>query len=127
MLKVLLGIADALGAVETVKTVKDSIQKKNKKDDIGKKYDDGKPKWHLLPIDEMTDVVKVLTFGANKYGDDNWKNVKPITRYTDATFRHLGAFVNGEWLDQESKLPHLAHAISNILFMMWHYKKEGRA
>ena len=33
----------------------------------GKKYDQMKPKWHLLPMNEINEVVKVLTFGAEKY------------------------------------------------------------
>ena len=42
---------------------------------LGVKYDSDKPKWNLLPWDELEDVVKVLTFGAKKYAPDNWKFV----------------------------------------------------
>lgn len=36
----------------------------------GRKNDriDGKPRWELLPIEVMEEVVKVYTFGAEKYG-----------------------------------------------------------
>ena len=36
----------------------------------GRKDDHGKPRWDLLPWDEVEDVVKVLTKGAVKYEDD---------------------------------------------------------
>ena len=37
----------------------------------GRKDDDGKPRWDLLPFAEAEEVVKVLTYGARRYGDHN--------------------------------------------------------
>ena len=38
----------------------------------GRKDDAGKLRWSLIPTQALEDVVKVLTYGARKYGDDNW-------------------------------------------------------
>lgn len=85
----------------------------------GVKDDSLKLRWNLLPTNSIEEVVKVLTFGGNKYGDDNWKlvpNHKP--RYFSAAMRHIWAWMKGETHDPESGYHHLAHAIASILFLM---------
>jgi len=87
--------------------------------DVGKKYDDGKPKYSLIPPLVMPEYVAVLTFGAAKYGDHNWRLVAPLQdRYYDAMMRHLEAYRSGELLDGESGKHHLAHAMCCLSFMM---------
>lgn len=86
----------------------------------GIKHDSGKPLWNLLPWKQTEDVVKVLTFGAGKYTSDNWKKVEPYKdRYFSAAMRHITAWKNGERIDPETNLPHLAHVICCLLFIMW--------
>jgi len=87
---------------------------------VGRKFDGDKPRWDLLPWREVEQVVEVLTLGAVKYEDDNWKKVGPKTRYVAATFRHVIARIKGEVIDTESGKPHLACAICNLLFLLWH-------
>ena len=61
-----------------------------------------------------------MEFGAAKYGQDNWQRVPEARqRYFDAAMRHLLAWWDGERLDAESGLPHLAHAGCCILFLLW--------
>lgn len=83
----------------------------------GKKYDKEKDRWDLLPIEPIEQVVKVLTMGANKYGPNNWRGVES-ERYYAALLRHLTAWRKGEMNDSESGLSHLAHAMTNIIFLM---------
>ncbi len=86
----------------------------------GIKYDTSKPRWSLLPIGTMEEVIKVLEYGANKYAPDNWKKVPQMEiRYYDAAMRHIDAYWKGEYLDEESGQPHLAHAVCCLLFLMW--------
>ena len=85
----------------------------------GRKFDNGKPRWSLLPMQEVEDIVKVLTTGAKKYSDGNWMHVRPTSRYIDALYRHLSAWLDGEANDQEDGHSHLAHATCNLLFLMW--------
>ena len=85
----------------------------------GIKYDNEKPRWDLLPLDAVEPIVQVLTFGARKYKTNDWKNVRPTSRYVSAAMRHLKAYQAGEMIDQESGLPHLAHAMTNLVFLTW--------
>ena len=38
----------------------------------GLKLDFDKLRWDLLPIECVEEIVRVLTFGAKKYDDNNW-------------------------------------------------------
>ena len=86
---------------------------------LGMKFDDGKPMWRLLPFRELREVVDILTFGVKKYAIDNWKKVTPPERYIDAAFRHFTSWIEGEKIDPETGKSHLAHAVCNLLFLMW--------
>ena len=86
----------------------------------GFKHDDGKPMWQLLPMGQVEEVVKVITMGAKKYAPGNWKAVPDArNRYIGAAYRHLASVQKGEDKDSESGLSHLAHAVCNLLFVMW--------
>lgn len=90
-----------------------------KEQKIGIKYDIGKPRYGLLPAFALEEVVKVLTVGAQKYSDENWKLVKDgKKRYFDGLMRHSWAWLRGEKLDPETGLHHLAHAVCNLLFLI---------
>lgn len=85
-----------------------------------KKFDTDKPRWDLLPFKVLEPVVRVLTFGAKKYGDNNWQDLPAFeSRYTAAFLRHFAAWQNGEKIDQESEQAHIAHAICNLIFLLW--------
>ena len=91
----------------------------------GLKYDTGKLRWDLLPMECIEDVVKILSFGSTKYGDNNWQNVTPFEeRYFAALMRHIVSWRNGEKIDPESGLSHLAHAMCNIVFLSWNEKHK---
>ena len=85
-----------------------------------KKKDHGKPMWDLLPWKQVGYVVDVITFGAAKYGPNQWQTVKDAkSRYYAAVMRHIVGWKTGELIDKESKKPSLAHAICCLLFLMW--------
>lgn len=87
---------------------------------LGRKYDGEKPRYDLVPWEPFDDVVKVLTYGAQKYAPNNWQYVKGARwRYLAAAFRHLVARARGERLDTETGLPHTAHAMCCLLFLGW--------
>lgn len=86
----------------------------------GIKHDQDKDRWDLLPWVCIREVVRVLTFGARKYKDNNWQQVEnPRQRYFAAAHRHLFEWECGQEKDHESTLPVLAHAICNLLFLLW--------
>jgi hypothetical protein len=92
-----------------------------------KKYDSGKPMVQLVESWFILEIAKVMTFGAKKYGENNWKGVggDPMRTY-GSTMRHLLAYHGGKIDDPESGLPHLAHAATEIMFTMYYEKKLGR-
>jgi hypothetical protein len=77
-----------------------------------------KVRFELLPLDALTMVAKVLTFGAYHYGDRNWESGFSWSRCIGSTWRHFIKWVMGEEYDDESNLHHLAHAIANLLFLL---------
>ena len=89
----------------------------NEENHTGIKHDQGKPRFALMPPLAELEVVKVLSFGADKYSPDNWRKVDPI-RYGDAAGRHINAHRRGETADAESRLHALAHAICCLMFQL---------
>lgn len=86
----------------------------------GLKFDAAKPRWDLLPLSSVEEIVKVLTFGASKYSDDNWQLVpEKERRYFAAALRHLQEWQSGNKIDKESGLPTLAHAACCLIFLIW--------
>lgn len=85
----------------------------------GVKYDEGKLRFDLVPINAVTELAKVLSFGAAKYAPNGWQKVEdPINRYYAALLRHLFAWRAGEKIDPESGLSHLSHVITNVVFLL---------
>ena len=88
----------------------------------GKKYDSGKPMMGLIPPLAEVELAKVLTFGAEKYGADNWRQVPDAQRrYMDAALRHLNSVRSGNLKDTGdggSGLSNLAHAAACIMFLL---------
>lgn len=88
--------------------------------DKGIKYDSGKLRYDLLPPEAIKEIVRVITFGAEKYGDYNWQLLSDFhSRYIAAAMRHIEAYRMGNHVDEESGLLHLAHAATNIIFLIW--------
>ena len=87
----------------------------------GRKFDGNKLEYGLIPPLALKEMVRVLTFGAQKYERDNWKVVpESKRRYFDALQRHLWAWKEGEQLDPESGIHHLAHAMCCLMFLYEH-------
>ena len=84
--------------------------------DAGIKHDDGKLRYDLIPPRALEGLVKVLTFGANKYTSNGWKTVEK-ERYIAAAMRHFEAYRLGELNDPESGLPHMYHVMCCITFI----------
>ena len=86
----------------------------------GMKFDSDKPRHSLLPKGAVNSVIEVLEFGAKKYSANNWQEVENAKeRYYNAAMRHIDLWWNGEKLDSETNIHHLAHAATNLFFLMW--------
>ena len=93
----------------------------------GRKYDDGKLRYDLIPSECMEVLARILTYGANKYEANNWQNLEDYyNRYYAANERHIQKWRQGEDYDQESGELHLAHAFTNVCFLLWKKLKENK-
>lgn len=100
-----------------VATAKKNTQQKNLRC-VGKKFDDGKLRVDLLPSEALFEVAKVLTFGAGKYGEHNWRQGIEWSRVYAAAQRHMMKWNAGQTYDDETGINHLAHACANLLFLL---------
>lgn len=102
----------------------------------GIKHDSDKPRLELLDPDFLTEVAKVMTFGAKKYEANNWRKGLEVSRCLGACLRHVLAVVKGEDKDPESGMSHMAHATCCLMFVYTmlrtrpelddRYKPEGK-
>jgi len=106
------------------KKTKKKVATKMKKQELteGTKYDAGKPRFELIPTYPIRMLAAVYTMGAKKYADENWRQGIAWGRIYGALQRHLTAFWEGENLDPESGLPHLAHAMWGCVTLLWYSK-----
>lgn len=83
------------------------------------RFNDGKLEWSLVDFKSLEPMVRVLEMGAKKYSRDNWRKGLETTKIVESTLRHLFAFLDGENLDKESQLSHVAHAQCNLMFLQY--------
>lgn len=85
----------------------------------GCKLDTEKPRMDLIDPYAEEQLAKVLTFGAKKYADHNWRKGIAMSRLIAACHRHLNAINRGEDNDAETGLPHAAHIMCEAMFIVW--------
>ena len=78
----------------------------------------GKLRVDLVPLDAQEQYVRVLAYGAKKYGVNNWRRGLPWVEVAASLERHVMQWMSGEANDAESALPHLAHAMCNAAFIL---------
>ena len=66
----------------------------------------------LVPPEAILEVGKVLSQGAVKYGENNWKLIK-TNEHINHAISHLYAYLAGDMSDE-----HLAHATCRLLFAL---------
>lgn len=86
---------------------------------LADRHNTGKLQWHLVDMKSLEPMVQVLMFGANKYAAFNWCKGSNYTLLLDSLQRHINAFTSGEDLDPESGLPHIGHALCNLMFLSY--------
>jgi hypothetical protein len=82
------------------------------------KHDADKPRMDLLPPEALVAVAQVLTLGARKYSDHNWRKATNWGRYSAAAMRHIVAWQGGEDFDPETGMSHLSHATACLMFLI---------
>jgi hypothetical protein len=84
----------------------------------GQKHDQEKVPLQLLPGKALIEIGKVLGHGAKKYDAWNWTKGIAFSRIIGAVLRHVIAFNEGEDLDPETGLSHIAHVACECLFLL---------
>ena len=90
-----------------------------------KKDDKNKVRLGLVEREYVEGIAKVLGFGAEKYGTNNWKlgtSEEDILRLKDSLLRHTLAYAHGEELDPETNLSHAYHISCNAMFLDYIYR-----
>jgi hypothetical protein len=78
-----------------------------------------KPQLHLVPAVLTEQAAAALATGATRYGIRNFRATKVrASTYVSALMRHLDAWREGEDLDPESGLSHLAHVAANVAILL---------
>jgi len=91
----------------------------------GIKNDSGKRQWWYMDSfwPDLEEIVDVLEYGDSKYPAEdgsNWKRLDyPQRRFNDALLRHMKEHRVGNKIDPETGKSHLAHLITNALFLMY--------
>lgn len=113
------GVVDELGNALYIDENGDALAKVNGiSKDQSAKADKGKLELSLVNPQLVKAVAEVRMYGTEKYGDsENWRKVEP-KRYVDALYRHLLAYIEGNEVDEESGLSHLAHMACNLSFLL---------
>ncbi len=88
----------------------------------GYKLDKGKLPLQLLSTEALNRITEVMQFGAKKYAPNAWRDGMHWSRLIGAALRHLTAFNDGEDLDEESGLSHLAHLACCTMFLLEYEK-----
>ena|SRR5688500_1692624 len=79
---------------------------------------------HSGPVIETSEAVAELIFrmcqvlisGDEKYGVGTYMDI-PLEKFLGALNRHLGSHLKGDFMDPETHLPHIAHAMANLVLI----------
>lgn len=93
---------------------------------VAGRADAGKRILHTIDPEMMQAWGRVLAFGAQKYHQRNFMVAPGMAwgRVYDSLQGHLLKFWAGEWLDEESGEPHLAHVLCNLQFLWTYHEHE---
>jgi hypothetical protein len=93
----------------------------------GARYNNGKPRLSLIPMVTLYDEARVWEYGQKKYKAWNWAKGMDWSVPFECAMRHMAKWQAGEENDEESGLPHLAHAMCNLRMLTLYSKtfKEG--
>ena len=88
----------------------------------GARYNAGKPDMSLIPLCTLEDEAKVWAYGKQKYAAWNWAKGMDWSVPLACALRHIAKWQAGEENDEESGLPHLAHAMCNLRMLTLYAK-----
>ena len=87
-----------------------------------RKKSEGKPNMNKLYGSFLREMARGFDYGDNKYGKNNWHVYGDPTELISASQRHIYQFSDGEEIDIDSGLSHLALSSNNNMMLYWHLK-----
>lgn len=90
----------------------------------GRKDDQGKLPYDLIPPELLEATAAVLRFGAAKYEPRNWEKGMAWSRPFAALMRHMWEWWKGNDIDPETGMNHLWHAACCIAFLISYEMRE---
>jgi hypothetical protein len=84
---------------------------------FGKRFNKGKVRYELVPVNGVKLAAKVFAYGAEKYGEDNWRKGLSWKQTLASLERHLVQLKECEDIDLESNHETLGHLICNALML----------
>jgi len=93
-----------------------------KEKEEAKRYNEGKIRYDLIDDYAIEQMAKVLTEGAKKYDEQNWRKGMKWSKAEASFKRHIASYKEGEDFDPETGLYHLSHAMVNLMFMVNYYR-----
>ena len=104
--------------------------KHNIRKDLGRKDDQGKKRFDLIPVLPLWLLAEVYTIGARKYADRNWEKGIQFSRIFAALQRHAWRWWGREQNDQTDSQHHLASvawcAMSLMEYEQTHHELDDR-
>ena len=90
----------------------------NSEAESGLRFDEGKPRFDLIPTYPMFQLARLFTFGAHKYADRNWEKGMNWSKVLAPLQRHLWKWMAGEDNDDETGLNHMVHVAWNAMVLV---------
>jgi hypothetical protein len=78
----------------------------------------------LVPTELIEAAARAYGYGAQKYGDLNFRKGIRTTRLLGSVLRHIYKWMDREDKDEESGLDHLDHAVASLGMILWMLKNR---
>jgi hypothetical protein len=87
------------------------------------RYNEGKLRYDLIPVEALEDLAKLYTEGAKKYADRNWEKGMAFSKMYASLLRHLFKFWMGEDIDKETGVNHMTAVAWNAMAIVTYMKR----
>lgn len=85
---------------------------------LADRFNAGKIRYTLIPVEAEEAEARVWMKGAEKYGEANWQKGLPFKSVLDSLQRHAKALQKGQLIDPETGEPHAAHIRCNAAMLI---------
>lgn len=89
-----------------------------KQEKLANRFNSGKIRFTLIPVEAEEAEARVWMKGAIKYGERNWEKGLSFLSILDSLDRHMKALKKGELIDSETGEPHAAHIRCNAAMLI---------